>query len=93
MAKPTEKSRGKFDEDSTAIFKIRQIKIKYKINNTKTPKIPHSSAITEKIKSVWGSGKKPYWTCEPLPRPSPKIRPEPMEILACVWLHELPKIS
>lgn len=74
-----------------AIFTMRQIKNPYTINKDKTPTNPNSSAITEKIKSVCGSGKNLYCTWLPLPNPSPKICPEPTEIFVWFWLHEAPR--
>ena len=60
MAKPEAKRRGKLVSDSIAIFNVRQIKFTYSKKKIYIPKNPHSSAITEKIKSVCGSGKNPY---------------------------------
>jgi len=61
IAKPRVKSRGKFDWDKMAILRIRQIIIENNKNKKIIPKFPISSDMAAKIKSVCGSGKKPYW--------------------------------
>ena len=64
-----------------AIFipqKIIAINMMIKI---RPPTKPHSSAKTEKTKSVCCSGKNFNWVWEPLKKPLPKISPEPTAIM------------
>ena len=56
------------------------------------PTNPNSSAKTEKIKSLCGSGKYKYF-CLLNPKPEPNSPPEPIAYKLCITCHPLPKES
>ena len=93
MANPEAKSREKLELTLKAILKIRQKSKIKKDNKIETPKKPVSSATAEKIKSVCGSGKNPYWVWDPAPMPCPKILPEPIATFAWFWFQFVPNGS
>ena len=69
-----------------------QINIANNIITNAQPTNPNSSAKTEKIKSLCGSGKYKYF-CLLNPRPVPNNPPEPIAYKLCITCHPLPKVS
>ena len=57
---------------------------KNSIITVNAPIRPHSSASTEKIKSVCCSGKNDNTFCDPFKNPFPVIIPDPMAIFDCI---------
>ena len=60
-------------------FWVKRINtMKYNSSTPKAPTNPCSSAKAAKMKSVWGTGRKARWVCEP--SVLPQIPPEPTAI-------------
>ena len=62
-----------------AIRKHVQARVTYRVSSTTRPMSPSSSPMMPVIMSVPCSGRKPNF-CTELPRPTPKMRPEAMEM-------------
>ena len=79
--------------DRFAIKKLRYTTTNSNPKTTKQPIRPNSSPTTEKIKSVWFSGKKFNWLWVPSKRPLPNSNPEPIAILDWIIWYPAPKGS
>ena len=79
---PTVSSAPKRSRAWSAIQKPRRISMEKISMITHAPISPSSSQITEKIKSLYCSGRYRNF-CRPRPSPTPKRPPEPMVIRLC----------
>jgi len=60
-----------------AVSIVRSTMKAYRPSTASTPMNPCSSASTEKMKSLWATGRKPCWPWVPFMKPLPQSPPEP----------------
>ena len=67
---------------SRAASTDHRITDRYNTSAASTPRNPFSSASTEKMKSLWATGRNLYWPCVPFMNPLPVRPPDPTVIRA-----------